>query len=629
MLLRLRTLADDTDRAVLAVWPRRTREQVHFHDMTLAGSERGYDYYTAAITAEKTSLSYAFRIFRGDLSLWYGQSGLAEEMDDVVPFRLTADVHTPVWAQGAVFYQIFPDRFRSGDPEHGVKSGEYTYLGHPVERVRSWHTPPKPFDVYRFYGGDLAGIREKLPYLKDLGVEALYLNPVFVSPSNHRYDTADYLHVDPHLGGDEALADLIAAAHGLGIRVILDGVFNHCSDRHPWFDREKTHKGPDGVSHGAYADPESPYRDYFYFRDETAWPDNDTAMYWWGNSTLPKLAYGKSEELTEKILSAAEKWLMPPFSADGWRLDVAADIGLDREENHAFLRKLHDRIRKTSPEAFVLAEHYGSPEEWLSRGEWDSVMDYDAFFDPVSWLFTGMEKHSDRKMEQWIGDARSFMTVMNAHMAALPFRSQLCAMHELSNHDHSRFLTRTNGMVGRLDTLGAEAAAEGVVKAVFYAAVFMQMTWIGAPTVYYGDEAGQVGFTDPDNRRTYPWGREDKALIAYHRALIMLRNRYPVLRTGSFIPLAARDGCIVYGRFDEKGAAVLAVSAVGKKREFMVPVYPAGFRRDTNVRFLQVFQTAGEAYSEEPGYQTAFDGVLRIKLGPWGAKAYYAEYPAE
>ena len=174
-------------------------------------------------------------------------------------------------------------------------------------------------------------------------------------------------------------------------------------------------------------------------------------------------------------------------------------------------------MKAANPNAIILAEHYGNPEGWLKGDEWDTVMNYDAFMEPLTWFLTGMEKHSDEYREDLLGNSEAFIGAMKTHMRALHMSALQTAMNELSNHDHSRFLTRTNHRVGRISYAGPEAASEGVNPAVMREAVTIQMTWPGAPTVYYGDEAGLCGFTDPDNRRTYPWGREDYQMIDFHR----------------------------------------------------------------------------------------------------------------
>ena len=248
---------------------------------------------------------------------------------------------------------------------------------------------------------------------------------------------------------------------------------------------------------------------------------------------------------------------MPPYSIDGWRLDVAADLGHSAQFNHTFWQEFRRRLKAVNPELLIIAEHYGDPSPWLKGDQWDSVMNYDAFMEPVTYFLTGMEKHSDAIREDLYQNGALFFETMMGNMARFEWGSLQCAMNELSNHDHSRFLTRTNRTVGRLGSLGSEAAGEGIDKAVFREAVVIQMTWPGAPTIYYGDEAGLVGWTDPDCRRTYPWGHEDEGLIELHRTLISLRRLHPALQRGSLKSLGAGNGWIAYARFDNEDCVVV------------------------------------------------------------------------
>jgi alpha-glucosidase len=241
-------------------------------------------------------------------------------------------------------------------------------------------------------------------------------------------------------------------------------------------------------------------------------------------------------------------------------LDVAADLGHSPEYNHHFWQEFRKAVKEANPEALILAEHYGSTRDWLQGNEWDTVMNYDAFMEPVTWFLTGMEKHSDDFREDLLGNAEAFWGAMRHHGANFTMPSWQVAMNELSNHDHSRFLTRTNHKVGRTGTLGPQAAEQGINKAVFMEAVVIQMTWMGAPTIYYGDEAGLCGFTDPDDRRTYPWGREDLQLINFHKDVIGLRNVHDELRRGSLCFVDAGYNYLAYGRFHKDGHCLILIN---------------------------------------------------------------------
>ena len=354
-----RTARDDVDAVYLVVWE--DGEILSERKMIKAESDTFFDYYEHADVAGEQVMVYTFRVVSGEETLLYNRLGVTEEPLKA-PFRLTPGFSVPEWCRGAVMYQIFTDRFCNGDPSNDVVDGEYLYLHRKVEKADRWDMPPQAFDVQRFYGGDLAGILSKLDYLKELGVEVIYLNPIFVSPSNHKYDCQDYEYVDPHLavfetdrdglvpdgardnrnaekyicrtadiGNLEAsnryFAEFIEKVHAKGIRVIIDGVFNHCGSFNRWMDREHIYDRHGGYPNGAYLSGDSMYRTFFRFSDPDGWPENDSYEGWWDQPTLPKLNYEGSESLYKYIMEIARKWVSPPFNADGWRLDVAADLG--------------------------------------------------------------------------------------------------------------------------------------------------------------------------------------------------------------------------------------------------------------------------------------------------------------
>ena len=368
----------------------------------------------------------------------------------------------------------------------------------------------------------------------------------------------------------------------------------------------------EGYEKGAYIEKESPYHNYFHFHDQHKWPYNDTYDGWWGHNTLPKLNFENSRELFDYILHIAKKWVSPPYNADGWRLDVAADLGHSPEFNHKFWQEFRKAVKTANPDAIILAEHYGSPKEWLQGSEWDTVMNYDAFMEPVTWFLTGMQKHSDDHREDLYGNAKSFWDAMRHHCACFPIQSLQTAMNELSNHDHSRFLTRTNRKVGRTNTLGPEAAEEGINKAVFREAVVIQMTWMGAPTIYYGDEAGVCGFTDPDNRRTYPWGHEDKELIAFHRAVIQIHKQNREFISGSLKYIVEEYNVIGYGRFTKDAQSVILVNNNDHEVTQHLSVWYLGMPKECMLKQLLI--TTAEGFSTEAKEYPVVAGKVKITL---------------
>lgn len=296
---------------------------------------------------------------------------------------------------------------------------------------------------------------------------------------------------------------------------------------------------------------------------------------------------------------------------------MAADLGHSNEYNHDFWKKFREAVKSANPNAIILAEHYGDPSEWLQGDEWDTVMNYDAFMEPVTWFLTGMEKHSDEDRMELCGNADYFIGAMKYHMANMLTPSLYVAMNELSNHDHSRFLTRTNHMVGRVSKLGYEAASAYTNEAVFREAVIIQMTWIGAPTVYYGDEAGVCGFTDPDNRRTYPWGNENHDLLAFHKDIIRIHKESEALRYGSLELLVGEENLLAYGRFTETEKVIVIIHNRSELSEVTVPVWraevPMKCRMQSNL------------YSYEHGYKTdseqylVEEGEIVLNMGRYSA----------
>jgi len=661
--------------------------------MEVEASDSRFDYYVTEIQVEEAPLYYYFEVQAGKARCFYTRLGVSRDLNQSRLFCLVPGFSTPDWAKGAVMYQIFTERFCNGDASNDVLDNEYMYLGKPVNRIADWDQLPAADDTREFYGGDLQGIWDKLDYLQELGVEVLYLNPVFVSPSNHKYDTQDYDYIDPHIGvivkdqgvllpgmdsmamsdgsGDapgnssewnplrdiklnnrdatryisrvtdprnlEAsnafFAKFVEEVHRRGMRIILDGVFNHCGSFNKWMDRERIYEKQPGYEKGAYVSADSPYRSFFKFNNEHEWPYNPYYEGWWDYETLPKLNYEASQELEDYILRIAAKWVSPPYNVDGWRLDVAADLGFSAEYNHQFWKKFRSTVKAANPNAIILAEHYEDASPWLGGDEWDTVMNYRAFMEPLTWFFTGMEKHSDEYKEELHGDTQSFVRSMTLNMTEFLTPSLQVAMNELSNHDHSRFLTRTSSRPGRVEKLGSAAASEGIRPEIMREAVVMQMTWPGAPTLYYGDEAGVCGFTDPDNRRTYPWGREDKQMLEFHRRVIAMHRRYPVFAHGSLrflgggnavsfsettVPSVNSDSngteqrWLAYGRFSRESQMVVIFNNSEERLELTLPVWPAGITNDCVLE--RVFETTKEGFTEECAAYPLIGGELTIVL---------------
>ncbi len=421
----------------------------------------------------------------------------------------------PRWVKDAVFYQVFPDRFRRGSPASGRPA------------LRPWGEPP---DRDSLYGGDLAGIPEKLDYLDDLGVTALYLTPIFTSPSNHRYDTVDYFHVDPALGGNGALRELVAAAHARGMRIILDGVFNHCSDQHPFF-RSASERGR-----------ESPYWDWFTIeggrvRKE---PEPNYAC-WAGVTAMPEWNH-ENPEVREYLLAVVRHWIRE-FDIDGWRLDTVEWLPPD------FVRGVYHAAKEEKPDAYVLGEVMGIATSWFKYGALDGVMHYK------------LREALVRFIAEERDDAVDFSAAVRSLWYSYPRENGFASYTLVGSHDTPRFLTLAGRDRGKL--LSA------------YAFLF---SFPGAPAIYYGDEIGLEGGEDPDCRRPFPWdGEWDRELLSDLKWLIAIRRARPALREGEPRFLAAKGRALILSRRTPYEEVLLALNA--GRSEARLPL-PRGRWRD-------------------------------------------------
>ncbi len=646
--LRIRTLKSDVIRCYVVIGGVRHIMNKHLTDET-------FDYYSFTFRCTDKPVSYHFALYDDVDRVYYNKLGCVENTQPEYDFKFFPGFDVPDWAKGCVYYQIFTDRFYNGNMRNDVRDAEYYYTGGHSRRITDWDKPPENLDVNCFYGGDLQGVREKLDYLQDLGVEAIYFNPLFLSPSNHKYDTQDYDYIDPHLAiikddaeyqmedwetnngyavryikrvtsktnleeSNKYFASLVDEIHKRGMHVIIDGVFDHCGSFNKWMDKEGIYLCADGYKKGAFQSTKSPYRKYFKFFDATSHGRYDG---WWGYETMPKLYFENSEKLVKDVMDISRKWVTEPYNCDGWRLDVAADLGYSPSYNHKFWKLFRTKVREANPQALIMAEHYGDVSPWFDGKQWDTIMNYDAFMEPVTWFLTGMEKHSEFFDGSKLNDGKHFFEAMNKNMAKFPRPSLDTALNQLSNHDHSRFLTRTNMTPGKLASNGAAAASEGIDKRVFMLGVMIQMTWPGAPGIYYGDEAGQVGWTDPDDRRTYPWGHEDNTLICFHKALIRLRKNLSCLKMGSLKELDAGNGYIVYGRFDGNDCCIVAINNSSTPLSLAVPVWEIGVTWDDEMA-LEIDSAQGKR--PKPEITNLKYGRMRVELAPKSGKIYSKKF---
>lgn len=447
------------------------------------------------------------------------------------------EVNTPDWVKDAIFYQIFPDRFARSDalvipPGYTIKP----------ENFQTWGSVPT---TKGFQGGDLIGAREKLDYLVDLGINAVYLNPIFASASNHRYHTHDYFQVDPLLGGNEAFKAFLDAAHARGIRVILDGVFNHAS------------RGFFQFNHLLECGPDSPFADWFHVYNwplnayaERAVPNYDA---WWNIPSLPKFNTSTTA-VREFLWRAAAYWLEQGI--DGWRLDVPNEI-----DDDAFWQEFRRRCRAVNPEAYIVGELWEDAQRWLQGDQFDAQMNYN--FTRLVYGFI-LGKHMDQTETRTTGYGR---------MPALSAPSFALKLDQLFNNTyHPEIVLAQMNMLGSHDTPRVLTVARGDKTAVRL--IFLcQLTVPGAPNIYYGDEIGLPGGGDPDCRRAFPWQDSDQwdsDLLADVKRVIALRRDSAALRRGNFQILLADRGVVVYQRQYQGETAVIALNASTRRYRLTV-----------------------------------------------------------
>ena len=468
---------------------------------------------------------YGFKLLWDDRQLWFAPKGFSE----IPPAKLELFAYDspdagPQWVADQVFYQIFPDRFARSPSRSAQQDKVYHHhaAGHDIV-LRDWDSPlTAEAGGSTFFGGDLDGISAKLPYLKKLGVTALYLNPVFTAPSVHKYDTEDYRQVDPQFGGNDALLRLRHNTQREGMRMVLDGVFNHSGDTHAWFDRHN--RGSEGACHH----PESPWRDSYSFSDD------GKALDWLGYSSLPKLDY-RSNGLVNEIYAGEDSivrhWLKAPWNMDGWRLDVVHMLGEagGAKNNLKHVSGITQAAKATRPDAYVLGEHFGDARQWLQQDAEDAAMNYRGFTFPL-WGFLA---NTDISYDPQKIDAQTCIAWMEDYRAGLSHQQQLRMFNQLDSHDTARFKS----------LLGRDAARLPL-------AVVWLFSWPGVPCIYYGDEVGLDGDNDPFCRKPFPWDekKQDRELLALYQRLAALRKATPALRHGGCEVLYAEGDVVVFLR---------------------------------------------------------------------------------
>lgn len=483
---------------------------------------------TIPLDAIHPHTAYVFKVQIADGPMqWLAADGVRHRMPpQEVQFKW-AHSGPPEWVRQQIFYQIFPDRFCNGDDSLNLQDRAFKYLGQRDARTREWDEAPDKLDgPNEFYNGDLPGVSRSLSYLQDtLGVTALYLNPVFRSDSNHKYDTIDYFQVDPALGGNKALQALRDHTRERGMRLMLDGVLNHTSVMHEWFIRAQS--------------GEAPFTDYYLDAQ------GDYAS-WKGHKSLPVLDYSNPDVVTECYQgeqSVLRHWLRPPYAIDGWRLDVIHMLGegVGARNNSRHVAAMRQVIKEENPEGYFLGEHFFEATQWLQGDQEDAAMNYYGFMHPV-WLFLA---GTDLNRDPGYISAIDFAAWLREARAKIPFAMAQCQFNLLDSHDTPRLLTLLHGNEKR-----------------FVMAVRLQMVYLGVPCIYYGDEVGLEGREDPENRRTFPWDKThwNRHILHACQEAIGWRHDYSVLTEGGVVDLEAGDDYWVFARVSQDGAALVGVN---------------------------------------------------------------------
>jgi len=609
VIVRLRAAAGDLTSADVLIHDRlhnlNAVAPMHVAATDGTGGQNGYDYWEATIkTQAPTLIDYQFVARDGQAVRYVADDVFADGGSGAAYADAQADrawqitvydsaFTTPEWTRGAVVYQIFPDRFRDGDPSNnprpdvaagGPSASPYRYgdvYGNPILRKAWTDLPEGSCRAYQgsgcseaplgrdFFGGDLAGITASLDELADLGVTVLYLNPIFAAPSNHRYDTSDYLTIDPDLGTAADFTALVAAAKAHGIRLLLDGVFNHVSSDSPWFDRSHRY---DAV--GACESAGSPYRSWFTFRPpagsepspcapSTKGGDDTYYVGWFGFDTIPELQ--ETDQVNELINGregVVAHWL--DRGAAGWRLDVMDNLSA------SFLKRLRATAKAAAPDALILGEQWGDASEWLLGSEADSVMNY-RFRRAVIGLINGSTADLDGSID---GLAPSqFVAQMGSVEEDYPGPAFAALLNLVDSHDTTRILwTMTPAEENEAAKSEAAALAEGKTRVREVAT--LQLTWPGMAGIYYGGEVGLSGQDDPDDRRPYPWGREDIDLRAFYRTLAHLRAEHMALREGDLRFLLADDKspALAFARTSQAEVALTIMNVATTEQNLTVDV---------------------------------------------------------
>ncbi|HNZ26257.1 MAG TPA: alpha-amylase family glycosyl hydrolase [Spirochaetota bacterium] len=570
----------------LVVWP---KGEVFYHLLSKEREDDYFSWYSTEYRMRDLTLRYRFFLIVDGKGYYYSPYGLHKyEPSEYFSFVIYANADYSSWTPESIFYQIFPDRFyRSGETQLDsrpftikTKDEEYKF-----DRILSkWDDPiiKNMFQnrVVQFYGGNFKGIKEKIPYLKELGITAIYFNPIFLARSNHRYDVEDYEKPDTLLGSETELLELLNECKDNGIRTIFDAVLNHTGVNHRWFDLLDENNGE-----GAYNNPNSKYRDYYYFKGNSSEYES-----WMDSKILPQLNL-KNSDVKKKLLldknSVIKKWLSPPFSIDGWRMDTASILGkfpVDQVDDE-FSKELHTAIKETNVDVYIMGETFYDPKQIIDRDKYEAAMNYRGFASPVKKWLTGkihfMTVPKGKEFHKINFSAKKMSRQMDIVRNSIPFQNQIRMFNLLNSHDTPRFLTETGSDIRKVKI-----------------AATMLFTYVGIPSIYYGDEIGMEGENDPDCRRPMIWdeNRQNKEINALYRSLIKLRKDNDVLIYGSYMELYCKNNVFAFARFLDKKYIIVVCSRSENIEKVSIPTYKLGIENPFLTGYFNKLEVKGVNY---------------------------------
>ncbi|OGO79448.1 MAG: alpha-glycosidase [Clostridiales bacterium GWB2_37_7] len=505
--IRFRAAKQDLDRVTLIYGDKFEWNKKRLKDMQQVCSDELYDYFATEVEPEHGRLAYIFELTKGKEKFYFTEWGAFKAINEKeihqqffqYSYMHETEIHVvPQWVKDAIFYQIFPERFNIGDSDINL------------ENTSPWNSKP---EAASFFGGDLKGIIEKIDYLENLGINAIYLTPIFEAPTNHKYDTTDYFKIDPNFGDLSTLKELVQKCHSKGIRIILDAVFNHSGYFFEPFQ--------DVVKIG----PASPYFDWFHIHK---WPfDKEGQNYdsFAFATHMPKLNT-ENPIVREYLLGVAKFWI-EEADIDGWRLDVSDEV------DHVFWRAFRNTVKSVKPDAYIVGENWLYSLPWLMGDQLDAVMNYPFTRNCIQYFAN--KSISETQFKNYIN-----IIQMNQTQQANEVMFNL-----LDSHDTARFLTLS-----------------GKNKNSLKLASTFQFTYLGAPCIYYGTEIGMEGAEDPDCRRTMDWNEEnwDKELLSYYKNLILIRKNSEALRRGTFSWLESKNNIIAFERRTDKERAIVIIN---------------------------------------------------------------------